>query len=192
MPDFPVIEAIHNRRSVSPKYLQAPGPSPEEIQAMIGAACAAPDHGHLGPAEFIYVPDDMREALADVFEAAAIEANPDISPELRAVARDRSFNGPCLLALVVKIDDSHDIVPVSEQWLSAGAAMQNVLLAIEEFGYRAKVVGGARVLSTAMRAAFRLQDHEHLSCFIVIGSTTGKIKERPRRSVEQALRVWAG
>ena len=111
---------------------------------MVGAACAAPDHGHLGPAEFVYIPDDMRPALADVFEAAAIEADPDISPELRTVARERSFNGPCLLALLVRIDADNGIVPESEQWLSAGAALQNVLLAIEELGYHAKVVGGGQ------------------------------------------------
>ena len=70
--------------------------------------------------------------------------------------------------------------------------MQNVLLAAEDFGYRAKVVSGARVRSPVMRAAFRLEAHEHLSCFIVIGSATGKTKERPRRTADQALRVWAG
>ncbi len=52
--------------------------------------------------------------------------------------------------------------------------------------------GGGKMRSRAMRAAFRLEDHEHLSCFIVIGTAEGKIKERPRRSVEQALRVWSG
>jgi len=192
MKDYPVVAAIHNRHSVSPKYLQAPGPTPEEITQLVATACAAPDHGQLGPAEFIYVPDDMRAALADVFVAAAIEADPAIDEARQAQARERSLNGPCLLGLLVRLDRTNPTVPETEQWLSAGAAMQNMLLAAEAAGYRAKVVSGARVSSRAMRAAFRLESHEHLSCFIVIGTSEGHIKSRLRRLPEQALRVWQG
>ena len=44
---------IHSRQNVSPRRLLEPGPSPQQLQDILGAAGAAPDHGKLMPWRFV-------------------------------------------------------------------------------------------------------------------------------------------
>lgn len=187
-----VFNAILNRRSVSPKKLASPGPTAEQVQCLIEAACAAPDHGRLRPTHFVYIPDDKRERLADVFEAAALEANPDADEKTLSRARTRSYNAPCLLAMIVSLDKERDDVPVHEQWLSAGASMQNVLLLAVELGYSAIIVSGIRVRSRSMRDAFYLEDNQVLAGFIAVGSASEADRSQAaHREHRQAIECWS-
>lgn len=185
-----VIDRICGRRSVSPKYLHGPAPSAEEIREMVRAACAAPDHGRLSPVRFTYIPDDRRPALADVFVAAALEANPDMANDQLQAARERALHAPCLLAIVAHIREDNPQVPPYEQWIAVGAALQNVLLSAESLGYRAKIVSGQRVHSHALRSAFALNDAEHLVGFIAMGSSSQPVKELPRKGPDEIVNVW--
>lgn len=186
-----IADRICARRSVSPRYLAGPGPSEDELAEMATAVAAAPDHGRLGPTRLVHIPDTRREALADAFAAAALEADPQIDAGRLQDARARAGNGACLLAVIATIDKDHPQVPSHEQWISVGAAIQNVLLVAESFGYRTKIVSGIRVTSRAMRAAFGLVNSEHLVGFIVMGSFGGKSKETPRRTIDELLSEWS-
>jgi nitroreductase len=186
-----MIEKICARRSVSPKHLAAPGPAPEQIREMVRAACAGPDHGRLAPTRFVYLPDDQRDTLADIFVAAAKEADSDASAEYLASTCERALNGPCLIAVIARIvDDNPQVLPY-EQWIAVGAALQNLLLASESFGFRGKTVSGARVRSRTLRNAFVLSDAEHLVGFVALGTYTGEPKQMPRRSPDEVLGVFA-
>lgn len=185
-----LLDRIYSRRSVSPKHLVDPGPSPDELLELARAAAAAPDHGQLGPLRLIHIPDTRREALAEIFVEAALEAEPHSSADRLEVTRERARNGVCLIAVVATITEDHPKVPPHEQWICVGAAIQNVLLASESFGYRAKIVSGARVTSKALRSAFALKESENLVGFIAIGSYIGEPKDRPRRPVSDVFSVW--
>ncbi len=185
-----VLDAIKNRHSVSPRHLHAPGPSNAELCEMVNAACAAPDHGQLGPFRFIVIPDHKRAALAEVFVEAALEANENLSFQQLEAARERSYRSPCLLAMVVVLNSDIPSVPKHEQWMSAGAAMQNVLLAAESFSYRAMIVSGLRVRSRALRRAFRLNENEILAGFFAIGTPSSSIKMMPRRRAADIMEQW--
>ena len=63
-------ELIHSRQTTLPKRLLAPGPSEKELQAILGAASSAPDHGQLLPWRFIMVADSARARLAEAFGGA--------------------------------------------------------------------------------------------------------------------------
>jgi nitroreductase len=186
-----VVDRICARRSVSPKHLVAPGPSRDELREMARAAATAPDHGLLGPARLVQIPGDRREALADVFAAAAVEAEPQSDAARIEDAKQRSHNGACLIAVIANILENDPRVPPHEQWISVGAAIQNVLLAAESFGYRAKIVSGVRVTSKAVRSAFALKESEFLVGFIAVGSFNREPKELPRRPVDEVLSEWA-
>lgn len=58
-PDQEVLDAaltlIHSRQHTSPKRLGDPGPSPGQIEMILGAAGAAPDHGLLNPWRLIII-----------------------------------------------------------------------------------------------------------------------------------------
>lgn len=185
-----VIEAIHARRSVSPRWLVPPGPGAGEIEQMADAAAAAPDHGLLGPARLIRIRDASREALGGVFEAALLERQPEADAEARAHARGKAHNGATLLVLIARVVHDHPYVPEVEQWISVGAALQNVLLSAESLGYRAKIVSGPVVRSRALSSAFRLRDDEHAVGFIAVGTPERLPKTRAPRRGADILTKW--
>ena len=186
-----MIERICARRSVSPKYLDVPGPNPEQIREMVRAACAGPDHGRLSPARFVYIADDPRAARGAGVFAAALEAPRPASGGRLARPPAPARNGPCLIAVIARIADDNPQVPPHEQWVAVGAALQNLLLAAESLGYRGKTVSGARVRSQALRRAFALRDDESLLAFVALGTLKGEAKELPRRSPDEVLSVFA-
>jgi nitroreductase len=79
-PIFPTKEAIvpdaidllKIRRSVKPREMSAPGPSPAELETILTIGARVPDHGKLTPWRFIVFEGDARlragEIIANVFE----------------------------------------------------------------------------------------------------------------------------
>jgi nitroreductase len=184
-----ILKAMLDRSSVGPRHLTGPAPGCDELLLVAAAAAAAPDHASLGPMRLIHIADATREHLADIFAAAALEADPDADAEAIAKARERALGGPGLLAVVVDLKQ-HPNVPAEEQWVCAGAALQNTLLALEDLGYRAKMLSGARVRSKALRSAFDLDESAHLLGFIAVGRHQGDVKRAARRAPEQVLSDW--
>lgn len=166
----PLLELMRSRRSVGPRGLGGPAPSPEQWQAAAEAATRAPDHQGLRPYRFVHVGDDERAALAELFEQAAVEQGRDA--EGLAVARQRAAAGPGLLAVVARIRDDVPDVPPHEQWISVGAAVMNLLNALHAMGFGAKVLGGSIARTAAVRRAF-CDDGEQLACWVVCGTPDG-------------------
>lgn len=187
-----VIDAILARRSVGPRYLGLPGPGPHDLRLLAAAAAAAPDHGRLGPCRLILIPKDKRNALADVFVKAVRAADPTATDATVKAARERAIAGPVLLAIIAHIQEDHPDIPPREQWISVGAALQNVLLAAEARGFAAKMVSGRRVTSPVMRAAFGLGDNDHLVGFAMLGTADSDARAKPslRRTTDQVLSEW--
>ncbi|MEO7940121.1 MAG: nitroreductase family protein, partial [Burkholderiaceae bacterium] len=67
---------IQSRRTVTPRRLVAPGPTEEQLQALLALAAAAPDHGQLTPWRFVIVPQAQRHQLAEVFALALSDRDP--------------------------------------------------------------------------------------------------------------------
>jgi nitroreductase len=86
-----LLRRIVRRRSTPPRRLIAPGPLQSEVELIVEAACAAPDHKALQPFRFEWVGQEERPALADVFEAAERELDP--SPPRRRLPE--SGSGRC-------------------------------------------------------------------------------------------------
>lgn len=186
----PVIDAILKRRSVAPRRLVAPGPDETGIRLMVEAALAAPDHGLLRPWRFVFVPGEAREALAQVFAAAAREIDPDANSEMVDREADKARHGPALLAVIVRIVGDHPIAPASEQWASAGAAVQNMLLAAEELGFRAMIVSGRKVTARVLRHSLGLEEDEHLLGFVAVGTPSGGVPDKTRPFPGDRLSTW--
>lgn len=183
----PILEAIHNRRSFSPRYLAEPGPDSRQLEAIADAAGAAPDHGDLAPTRIVEIAKDARGLLAEAFAEATREAKPDADAAALEGSRQRAMGGPVLLAIIARIDPGQARVPETEQWVSVGAAVQNMLLAAESLGYRGKLLSGARVRSRALRDFFSLGENEHLVAFLALGTAIGEPKNRKRRTAGEIL-----
>ncbi|MBK8176775.1 MAG: nitroreductase [Rhodospirillales bacterium] len=187
-----LLELIASRRSVAPKRLRLPGPSDGEIIQMIAAALTAPDHGALRPWRFIHVTDTARASLAEVFVEAKRRRLPAAGPEVLDREREKALNGPCLLVACARLTPDAAGIPVHEQLVSVGAAVQNLLLAAHALGYGAMLVSGEKARDDLVRAAFDLRADEILIGFIAIGAIGSPRPGRPRASVEEHLSRWTG
>ena len=56
------LSLLATRRSGKPREMVAPGPDPEQIDAMLALAARTPDHGKLAPWRFVIVDDRAARA----------------------------------------------------------------------------------------------------------------------------------
>lgn len=176
-------ELIRARQTVLPKRLAAPGPDAAQFLAMLEAAAAAPDHGQLLPWRFVDVPQSRRAELGGVFAQALAERDPDAAPEQREQAREKAFRSPRLLLLVVDAARGDPEIDLAERLISAGAAVQNMLLVATAQGFGSALTSGKALKSAVLRRCFSLTDAEHAVCFISIGSVASRRPARPRPAV---------
>ena len=182
---------ICSRQSTSPKLLAPPGPDEVELETMIRAAVSAPDHGRLRPWRFIRIADAGRDALGELFADAKRRKDPDCSVADLERERDRAARAPGLVAVVACIDCNCDI-PEHEQFISVGAAVQNLLLVAHAFGYGARLVSGIKTRDRLLCAALGLNAAEELVGFICIGTPVKLARHRNRPDPGDHLTVWSG
>jgi nitroreductase len=190
MEDNRLLSAMLTRRSVSPKRLCGPGPSADELALMVDAALRAPDHGGLVPWRLIEFPQDRRSALAKLFEDEKRRRDPIASDEDLGRAREHATHAPVVLAFVTR-PERNVLVPMHEQWLSAGAALGQLLLAAHTLGYGAIMLSGERCQDEPLRAALGLESHETLAGFISIGAIAKAPPPAKRPGRERVLSQWA-
>lgn len=176
-------ELIQARQTVLPKRLAAPAPDAAQQQAMLAAAGAAPDHGQLLPWRFIAVPATQRAALADVFAQSLRERDASATDEQVEQAREKAHRSPWLLLAVVDAACGDPEVDLLERTLSAGAAVQNLLLMATALGFGSALTSGKALKSAALRRLFSLRPDEQALCFVSIGTVQSRRSPRARPSV---------
>lgn len=180
-------EWIHGRRTVLPKRLVSPGPDAAELQTILKAASAAPDHGQLLPWRFVWVPETQRETLANLFAQALLERDPGATPEQQAQAREKAYRAPALLLLIVDEALGDLSVDFAERLISAGCAVQNILLMATALGFGSSLTSGKALKSQALRGHLNLSPKEHAICFISLGRAASQREPRPRPEVHNYL-----
>jgi nitroreductase len=176
---------IHGRRTVLPANLADPGPDPEQVQRILAAAAAAPDHHDLVPWRFVLVPPAAREALGEAFETALRERDPAATPEQREKAREKAFRSPLLLLAVACLGHPDPEIPASQRLVSAGCAIQNMLLMASALGFGSALTSGKALHSRALRELFALGPQEEALCFVSVGTVAGPRRNRVRARIEQ-------
>ena len=171
---------LQARQTVLPKRLGAPGPDAAQLQAILAAAGHAPDHGCLLPWRFVLVPQQARTALGDTFAQALRERDAAASPEQQAQAREKALRAPLLLLLVADEQGGDpDIVP-AERLVSAGCAVQNLLLMATALGFGSALTSGKALQSRALRTLFALKEGERALCFVSVGTVQSRKPARAR------------
>ncbi|MGE4370824.1 MAG: nitroreductase [Burkholderiaceae bacterium] len=127
------IDFLTTRFSV--KFVQAPGPSPDELGRILQAAMSAPDHGKLQPWRFAILRGPAIAEFADIAVAAIRAAGKPFPPEKEATARRWLANVPVLLAVACRLDHTNTKIPEHERLLATGAAVTTVLHAAHMLGY---------------------------------------------------------
>lgn len=185
-----VVDALVSRRSVHPRRLIEPGPDDATISLLVEAAVTAADHGRLRPWRFVVVAGDSRDALAQTFVEIKLRRNRDASTVELEQERDRARSVPVLIAVISRLVTDHPIVPVSEQYASVGAAIQNILLCAHGLGFGAKMVSGRKIQDQQLAREFMLQPSEALFGFVCIGTAVAGTSLKARVPVQEVLSYW--
>lgn len=175
---------VTGRRNVSPKRLVDPGPSSEQLHALLSLAAAAPDHGLLTPWRFIVVPAAQRHRLAEAFALALVDRDPGATLEQIESAREKAHRAPLLLVAVACLGRREPDVPPLERLVSLGAAIQNVLLGAQAMGFGAGLTSGQAMSSKRLRDLCGLAPDEDAVCCINVGTVSkhkaaGRVRPSP-------------
>jgi nitroreductase len=180
---------LATRRSGKPRDMIAPGPTPHQMEAILGAASRVPDHGKLAPWRFITVDTDQRDALAALLESAYLDDKPDAGRlELEAVLQF-AHQAPCLIILLsTPVQGSK--IPVWEQQLSAGAACMQLLNGVHAQGLVGGWLTGWPAYHPRIKAALGGGETDQIAGFIFIGSPARDLEERPRPERQAIVSKW--
>jgi nitroreductase len=187
-----VMRVLLTRSSVAPKTLGAPGPSPEEILVMIAAGLTAPDHDALRPSRFIVIEGEGRAQLSEVFVEIRKRTNARAGKRELARTWRRMMRAPTLVGVAASLHKDHPKVPMHEQYISVGAALQGVMLAAHALGYGAILLGGNRSRDPLVRDLLDLAHNEEMIGFISIGTPSKQIHPKPRPLPDTHLTIWRG
>jgi nitroreductase len=171
---------IQHRQTILPKRLTDPGPDASQLDLIFRAASAAPDHGELVPWRFVVIPMAARARLAEVFADSLLERDPTAAPEQLTQAREKAFRGPVLMLAVVRMGSPGDEIPAGERLLSAGCAIQNMLLMATAMGFASALTSGKALQSPGMRSLFTLTPDEQAVCFVSLGTAMRSKSHRQR------------
>lgn len=181
------LDQLLARRSVAVRRLGPPGPWPHELERILEAALMAPDHGALRPWRLVEIGSGLREELAALFVAAKRKTQAELNAAEIERERDKALRPPVLLALLARTRADHPTVTEAEQLATAGAAMQNILIAAHFLGYGAIILSGARCQDPDIRARLGILPADHFLGFISIGSIVSEPIPGPRPELAAML-----
>jgi len=163
------IAALHSR--VSESALAAPAPMGATLDNIQRAALRAADHGMLRPWRFLVIEGEGRHRLGELFVRSR-ETREGALPERE---RERTLGRPLrapLLIVTIAACRTNTKVPVVEQWLSAGAAVQNMLNAAHAQGVGAIWRTGDFAYDPVVKAGLGVEAAEHIVGFLYLGTVS--------------------
>ena len=186
------IEAVITRCSVAPAFLTEPAPDDAALERILAAGASAPDHGRLRPWRFIVIKGDARARLGEVFAEALRRRDPAAPEAALEQERGRPLRAPLVIAVAARVDPRHAKIPEIEQILSAGAAVQNMLLAAHAQGYGGKWLTGANAYDEHVKTALGLATDDRLVAFLYLGSIDGQPPTVPHAGAREHAVEWSG
>ena len=171
------LTALHGRVSVS--RLTDPAPDQQTLNNMYKAAMRAPDHGLLRPWRFLVVQGPARDRLAELFVQATLLDEPDTAPAKLDKLRGKPMRAPMIVVAICSPKD-HPNVPVLEQQLATGAAIENLMIAAHAQDVGAIWRTGPMTTHGVVTRGLGLSAQESILGFIYMGSIDG-----PRRTLKE-------
>jgi nitroreductase len=184
LPD--AIELLKTRRSVKPRTMAAPGPSPAELDTILTIGSRVPDHGKLTPWRFIVFEGDARQRAGQVIAEVFARKHPQASQADIDIEKQSLTEAPLVIG-VVSFTRPHPKVPAWEQELSAGASAMNIVTAATALGYGACWLTGWFVYDRDVLDELGLKADEKLIGLIHIGTPTKPNEDRPRPALSEIV-----
>jgi nitroreductase len=176
------IEALTTRSSAK-AYGDIP-PTRDHLDTILEAAVRAPDHGRLRPWRFMLIEGAQRAKFGDILAAAALRRTPALSAGDLQRERDKASRAPLVIVVACRTV-SGTKVPIIEQILAVGAAAQNILLGLHNFGYAAAWKTGDAAYDPEVKKALGLAVDDHIVAFIYAGGGLGALFAPGKAAVVQ-------
>lgn len=160
--------AIQTRTSAA--RLAQPGPGPEELERLLQAAAAAPDHGRLRPWRFIVLAGAVREAFISAAAEAKRARLPGMTAEQLAAEREKIGRSPVIVVVGCAVQREQTKVPEIEQVVAVAAAAQNLFLAAHDLGYGVMWKTGPAAYDPAVKATVGLRPDDHIVAIMHLGA----------------------
>ena len=187
--DEQLINWIKSRRSIG--NLSIPAPTESQIKAAIDCAVTAPDHKKLQPWRFIVTQGNARHELGRAFlvaaEAKAAQEGDTLSEKDRQKTYNMPLRAPVIITVVTQMQ-AHKKVPPFEQMLSAGAAVQNLILALKAQGFSTVWRTGLLCNEPAVKAYFDVSADDYVTAFVYTGSSPCDMPTRKPIDIEPLTR----
>ena len=184
LPD--AIDLLKIRRSIKPREMGEPGPSPAELETILTIGARVPDHGKLTPWRFIVFEGDARVRAGEVIARVFARKNPQAPPAEIDIEKRRLTDAPLVIA-VVSLTKPHPKVPPWEQELSAGASAMNIVTAATALGYGACWLTGWFAFDRDVLEGLGLKADEKLAGLIHIGTPAKPSEDRPRPALSDIV-----
>ena len=184
MPD--AIELLKTRRSVKPREMTSPGPSPAEIETILTIGARVPDHGKLAPWRFIVFQDEGAERAGRLALELKLEDNPDLDEVGRQAELSRFSRSPLVIAVVSRAAP-HAKIPEWEQVLSAGASAMALEVAAAGLGFASTWLTEWCAYDARFRERIGLAAHERIAGFVHIGRPKSPPEDRPRPALGEIV-----
>lgn len=185
------LDLLLRRRSTSAKAMGEPGPDAGQLRQILQAASRVPDHGKLFPWRFLVIQGDARAALGEVLAEALAVRNSAVSESLKRFERGRFLRAPVVVAVISSLKTEKPI-PEWEQYLSAGAVCQTLLIAAAAAGFGANWLTEWCAYDDIVTAKLGLGEGEKVAGFVYIGTATAPLEERDRPVVGDIVSNWTG
>ena len=180
---------INSRRSMG--NLDVPAPTRTQIESAIACAATAPDHKKLRPWRFIVTEGDARHelgrALAKAAQEKALQDGETLSEKTIQKTLAMPLRAPVIITVVTQMQ-THKKVPPFEQMLSAGAAVQNLILALKAQGFSTVWRTGLLCNEPAVKAYFEVGSDDYVTAFVYTGTSPKDESKRKPIDIESLVR----
>jgi nitroreductase len=184
------IELLLTRASTG--KLREPAPDEVTLQRAFAAALRAPDHGLLRPWRFQLIRGEARERFGELMRARLLARKPGALPEELEREQRKPLRAPLLIVVSARVRPEHPKVPAIEQVLSAGAAAQNILLALHAQGYAGMWRTGPAAYDPAVKRALGLAEGDAIVGFIYAGTAAFPVPDTARPENAAHVEEWRG
>src|SRR3954463_11711264 len=100
MPVTDAIELLKIRRSVKPREMSGPGPSPAELETILTIGSRVPDHGKLTPWRFLVFEGDARARAGEIIAQVFLRKTPPAASADIELEKRRLMDAPLVIAVV--------------------------------------------------------------------------------------------
>lgn len=169
--------------------LGEPAPDAESLRLALEAALRAPDHGMLRPWRILLVRGEGRGQLGAVLREALLARKPDATPEELDKEQRKPLRAPLIVIVCARVRE-HPKAPPVEQMLSAGAAVQNILLALHARGFAGMWRTGPAAYDARVKAALGLDASDAVVGFLYVGTPTAPAPAFPRPNPADFVTEW--